>query len=267
MKTEILRCSNLRKENRIEFDVKEASDETQWKILLALGMTVPAGISIKLDLDEAAAIFDAARTANSKFTGMSDSEILSYCDGLSEASLTGMVSLIHGRYFENIVAQSTGGILHEAKNHPDTDMLLSGGEVSIKSNDDTADSIIDFTVLSPQDLGLDDKELYERTHEVIDGDIINVGEALFDGVAGLGVVATFTAIGSSVEEWEKLSDYDKTKSRAAWIGAKTTSKAGVGTAKSAWSLAKLTGSGLHSFMKYGRDQMEKRNKNDFHVRW
>jgi len=274
---ETLRRTKLREEkNRIKFGVREASDDMKWKVILALSIAVPSGISIKLDLDEAAAIFDAARTANNKFIGMSDSEIVSYCDGLNEASLTGMVSLVHGRYFENIVAESTGGILHEAKNHPDTDILLNGKEVSIKSNDDTADGIIDFTVLSPQDLGLDDKALYERTYEVMDGDIVNVGESLIDGGLGLGTVATLTAIGSSVEEWEKLSDYDKTKVRAVWIGAKTTGKASIGTVKSAWSLIKLTGNGLFSVMKYTNEHMDsyndkvhriKRVKNDYNIKW
>jgi hypothetical protein len=155
----------------------------------------------------------------------------------------GMVNLVHGRYFENMVADATGGMLFEAKNHPDTDMVLEGTEYSIKSNDATADSITEFDTYSPQDLGLDDAELRERTMEVMDGDIIDVTDVLLSGAVGFGTMATLQAVGEGAQEWKALEEWEKTKTKAAVIGTKVTAKAAVGTAKSTWGLLKLLGKG------------------------
>ncbi len=203
-----------------------------------------AGASMSVDIQEADAIFEAARTANSTFENMSDSQIIDYCSALDSSQLTGMVSLVHGRHFENIVSEATGGILFEAKNHADTDMILNGAEYSIKSNDATADSIAEFDTYSPQDLGLDDEELMNRTTDVLDGDIIDATDAIISGAVGFGTMATLQAVGEGADEWESLEEWEKTKGKAAWVGTKTVGKAGVGTAKSTWGLLKLAGRGI-----------------------
>ena len=179
---------------------------------------VSAGASIAIDIKEADAIFESARTANSQFSNMSDSQIVDYCNTLEPEQLSGMVSLVHGRHFENLVAESTGGILFEAKNHPDTDMMLNGTEYSIKSHDATADSITEFDTYSPQDLGIDDADLRERTMEVMDGDIIDATDALLSGAVGFGTIATLQAVGEGAQEWKDLAEWEKTKTKAAVIG-------------------------------------------------
>ena len=203
-----------------------------------------ASASMIIDTQEADAIFEAARTANGNFTNMSDSQIVDYCSNLDTDQLTGMVSLVHGRHFENLVSDATGGVLFDAKNHPDTDMTLDGTEYSIKSNDSTADGITEFDTYSPQDLGMDDKELIDRTSEVLDGDIIDASDAIISGAIGFGTMATLQAVGEGAEEWENLNDWEKTKTKAAWVGTKTVGKAGVGTAKSTLALGKLGWKGI-----------------------
>ncbi len=139
------------------------------------------------------AIFDAARTANGTFADMSNDQIIDYCSDLSNEQIQGMVSLVHGRYFEDIVAAETGGTLFEAKNHADTDMTLDGEEISIKSNDATADSIEDVETISPQDLDMDDQELYDATAAALDGSDFMV-DALFDGFVTMGATMVVRAM-------------------------------------------------------------------------
>lgn len=219
-------------------------DKNRMNVLYLLSGVVPAGVSISMDIGEAEKILDAAREANSAFEHMSDAQIIHYCQGLGDAELDGMVSLVHGRYFENVVVEETGGVLFDAQNHEDTDMVLGGAEISIKSNDATADSITEFETLSPQDFGMDDAELRERTTEVMDGDIIDATDALISGTIGAGTLAMIQAAGKTIEEWEELSEYEKTNVRAAWYGTKATARAAIGTAKSTWGLTKLIGKGL-----------------------
>jgi len=213
-------------------------------VMTVLSGIASAGSSISIDNAQANAIFDAAREANSHFAYMTNDRIVSYCQGLDEAELNGMVSLVNGRYFENIVAEATGGTLFESKNHPDTDMTLDGTEISIKSNDATADSITEFDTISPQDLGMDDAELMERSAEVLDGDIIDATDALMSGTIGFGTMAMLEAAGKTLEEWEQLNEYQKTNMRAAWYGTKATGRAAISTGKSGLALAKLIGKGL-----------------------
>ena len=210
---------------------------------------ITAGTSMTIDIKESDAIFESARTANGMFANMSDSQIVDYCNTLEPEQLMGMVNLVHGRHFENMVSDATGGILFEAKNHPDTDMILNGTEYSIKSHDATADSITEFDTYSPQDFGLDDADLRDKTIEVLDGDIIDVTDAILSGAFGLGAIATLQALGEGANEWEDLANYEKTKIKAAVIGTKTVGKATVGTAKSAWGLLKLVGKGSKEIYK------------------
>lgn len=208
-----------------------------------LGGSGAAAISMGMDEAEAEAIFDAARTANGHFSGMSDQEIIDYCSTLDVNQLEGMVSLVHGRVFENIVADETGGTLFEAQNHPNSDMTLDGEEISIKSNDTTAESISDVETLSPKDFGLDDQELYDKTAEVMDGDIIEAADAIMSGTVGIGIIAILQAVGVTMEEWEELSEKEKTSILAAWYGTKATGRAVASSAKNILTLIKLTGKG------------------------
>ncbi len=210
---------------------------------------VSAGASMAMDIKDADAVFESARTANSMFAHMSDSQIVDYCNTLEPEQLMGMVNLVHGRHFENIVADATGGELFEAKNHPDTDMVLDGTEYSIKSHDATADSITEFETFSPQDLGLDDADLRDETAEILEGDIIDISDALFNGALGFGTMATLQALGEGAEEWGDLAEYEKTKIKAALIGTKTVGNAAVGTAKSALNVLKLLGKGSKEIYK------------------
>ncbi len=237
-KTERLKAEALKERVNILFDNKHVA------VAGVLGATAGAGTSIAMDVVEANAIFNAAREANSNLGFMSNDAIISHLSGLSDAEMMGHVNLVHGRYFENLVAESTGGTLFEAKNHPETDMILEDVEYSIKANDATADAITSFETYSPQDLGLDGKELHERTAEVMDGDIVDIMDAVASGTIGAGTIATATAIYTSAEEWEKLSDYQKTKVKAACVVAKGTGRAGRDTAKGLWGATKLLGKGL-----------------------
>ncbi len=159
------------------------------------------------------AIFDAAREANGRFVDMSNDEIREYCSDLDPEQMQGMVSLVHGRYFEEIVAEEIGGTLHEAKNHPDTDMTsTTGEEISIKSDDATADAIDHVETISPQDLGMDDQALYDTTANTLEGGS-NGSEALIDGViastVSLGTISTIKAASRGVKRWNNLEEEDK----------------------------------------------------------
>ncbi len=241
---------------------KRREEHKRANILAILSGVISTGVSISSDLEESNTIFDAAREANNRFEFMSNDEIISYCQGLTDTQLNGMVSLVHGRYFENIVAEETGGTLFESHTHANTDIMINGTEISIKSNDTTADGIIEFETLSPKDLGMDDAELIERTAEVMDGDIIDATDALISGTVGFGTMAMLQAVGKSIEEWEALSEYDKTNMRAAWLGTKATGRVAVGTAKSTWSLLKLAGKGMGKAYEVWEDSKAARNAKD-----
>ncbi|MEY8240631.1 MAG: hypothetical protein RPT25_09825 [Cycloclasticus sp.] len=83
-------------------------------------------------------VYDALREVNSNFANMSDTEIWFEALAMSDASLQGLQNLTKGRYFENLVAENTGGELFETFNHPGTDMMLGGVEVQLKATDSVA---------------------------------------------------------------------------------------------------------------------------------
>lgn len=82
-----------------------------------------------------AGVYDALREVNGSFSGLSDIEIWFETLAMSGSGLQGLVSLTKGRYFENLVAEDTGGVLFENFNHPDTDMMLDGVAYQLKATD------------------------------------------------------------------------------------------------------------------------------------
>lgn len=141
-------------------------------------------------------VYDAFRRVNQAYLDESDTEI--WWDmvmlGLSDpAAMTGMTSLVKGAYFEQLVAQETGGTLHSDFNHPETDITIDGIEYQLKATDsaDYVESVNrDIPVIATQevagqtdaiDSGISNQDLSETTDRALGGDIFDVEDSLDTG--------------------------------------------------------------------------------------
>ncbi len=97
------------------------------------GLSIP--VSITDDLYTANQVYDSLRAVNGNFENMSNSEIWWETLWMSPESHAGLVSLTKGAYFEQLVANDTGGELFEHFNNPGTDITIDGIEMQIKATD------------------------------------------------------------------------------------------------------------------------------------
>lgn len=153
------------------------------------------------------AVYDALRSVNGNFEGMSDSDIWFETLWMSHDSLVGLTSLVKGAYFEQLVAMDTQGDLFEHFNHPDTDIIIDGVAFQLKATDsvsyinsvDADIPVIATSEVAEQtdaiDSGFTNFELSADVDTAIDGMGVDVGDAMADGIlAGLGGLGFFATI-------------------------------------------------------------------------
>jgi hypothetical protein len=180
--------------------------------------TFSVSISLWSDFNQAGDIYDSLRSVNGNFADMSDSEIWWESLWMSSESLTGLASLAKGAYFEQLVANDTGGELFEHFNHKDTDIIIDGVAVQLKATDsvsyiESVDSGIPVITTSEVagktgmiDSGYSNEELTDSVDLALGGTVVDVADttidALLAGVGGLGVFASISGINHAQAKYD-----------------------------------------------------------------
>lgn len=183
-----------------------------------LGIVFSAGSSFAESIN----VYDALRRANSNFAELSNEDIwfeTMLLSIINPDSYQGMVNLAKGAYFEQLVANDTGGTLHENFNTKDSDMLLDGSLVQLKATDEEAvvsQIAPEITVIATSevasktsaiDSGYSNHEITQTTENALGGDIIDTSGSLTDGAlifsGGIGVLASLRGICAAGEYLEK----------------------------------------------------------------
>lgn len=183
-----------------------------------LGIVFHAGSSFAESMN----VYEALRRANSNFAELSNSDIwfeTMLLSVINPDSYQGMVNLAKGAYFEQLVANDTGGLLHENFNTQGTDMLLDGSLVQLKATD--SESLIDSvapgtTVIATSevaantsaiDSGYSNEEVTNTTENALGGDVFDTSGSLMDGAVlfsgGIGVFASLKGLCAAGEYLEK----------------------------------------------------------------
>ena len=141
---------------------------------------------------------------------------------LPDESLAGLASLAKGAYFEQLVANGTGGALHEHFNHPSTDITIDGVAYQIKATADagyvdsvpagipviTSSEIADLT--SSIDGGYTDEEMSRTVELALGGTVVDVGDTSIDAalslLGGLGLMSTIRGINHAADSHSKGRD-------------------------------------------------------------
>ncbi len=181
------------------------------------GLSIP--VSIADDLYSANHVYDSLRAVNSNFESMSNTEIWWETLWMSPESYLGLVSLTKGAYFEQLVANDTGGELFEHFNNPGTDITIDGIEMQIKATDSVSyiasvDDEIPVIATSEVaektdsiDGGYTNTELTATVGEALDGGVIDAKDTAVDavliGVGSLGVFASIKGINHAAEQYNK----------------------------------------------------------------
>jgi hypothetical protein len=204
-------------------------------------LSVP--ISVTNDLLTAHQVYEALRSVNSNFAGMTDAEIWWETLWMSGIRLTGLVSLTKGSYLEHLVAGNTGGELHEHFNHADTDMVLDGIEYQIKATDSVSyinsvdpeipviatSEIADIT--NSIDSGYSNEELTKSVELALGGTVIDAGDTVVDailtGAGSLGLFSTCRGINHASEQFEKGVEAEVAILEGVAVAVKGTAKGAV----------------------------------------
>jgi len=183
------------------------------------------GISWSLgnDLHEAHGVYDALRKVNSNFSELTDREIWWETLWMSPESLAGLANLAKGAYFEQLVADDTGGELFEHFNHKDTDIVIDGVEVQLKATDsvsyvNSVDSNITVMATSEVadktdaiDSGISNSDLTNTTDLALGGSVVDAGDATIDGlltgVGCVGLMASVKGLNHGLKEYKEHSDF------------------------------------------------------------
>lgn len=183
-----------------------------------LGIVFNAGSSF----DESMNVYEALRRANSNFAELSNEDIwfeTMLLSIINPDSYQGMVNLAKGAYFEQLVANDTGGTLHANFNTEDSDMLLDGSLVQLKATDEQAvvnEISPEITVIATSevasktsaiDSGYSNDEITQTTENALGGDVIDTSGSLMDGAlifsGGIGVLASLKGICAAGEYLDK----------------------------------------------------------------
>jgi hypothetical protein len=201
-------------------DTPYSPDDLLQKAFLTSAFVATA--SIVDDFSRTGDIYDSLRKVNQNFQGMGDTEIWWETLWMSDDSLEGLSSLTKGAYFEDLVADDTGGQLFEHFNHPDTDILIDGVEVQLKATDsisyiESVDSAIPVIATSEVaettdaiDSGFSNAELSDSVDLALGGTVIDVADTVTDsilaGLGGLGLFATIRGINHTVKKYHGGGD-------------------------------------------------------------
>ncbi|EML5471224.1 hypothetical protein RSM50_003880 [Pseudomonas aeruginosa] len=208
-------------------------------------LSVP--ISLWDDFTTAGNIYDAMRSVNGNYAGMSDAEIWLETLFMSSESLVGLTSLAKGAYLEKLVASDTGGALFEHFNNPGTDIVIDGVAYQIKATSSTTyiNSVAaDIPVIATSevaerthaiDSGFSNIELEHSVDLALGGSVVDsedtVLDALLSGVGGLGLFATIQGINHAAEYYENGGDGVEALFAGAGVAIEGSARALVGTAE------------------------------------
>jgi hypothetical protein len=150
---------------------------------------------------------------------MSDSEIWWETLTMSSESLAGLTNLTKGAYFEQLVAENTGGQLFDHFNNPDTDIIIDGVEFQIKATDNisyikTVDDNIPIIATSEiaEKLGIinggySNEEITNSVELAFGGTVLDLNDTAIDavltGVSGLGILATIKGINHAQKKFDE----------------------------------------------------------------
>lgn len=184
---------------------------------------------------------------------MSDSEIWWESLWMSEESLSGLTNLTKGAYFEDLVAEDTGGKLFDNFNNPDTDIAIDGILFQIKATDSayyisTVDEdipVIATTEVAEKmgviDGGYSNKELTNSVELALGGTIIDADDSAFDalltGVGSLGLFATMKGINHAQQKFDHGMDGAEAIFEGAGVAIEGTAKGLVDASEMVYKLA------------------------------
>jgi hypothetical protein len=214
-------------------------------------LSVP--LSVSHDILNAGNVYDSLRSVNSNFSGMSDADIWWETLWMPADSLTGLASLTKGAYFEQLVANDTGGQLHEHFNHPDTDIVIDGVAYQIKatSSEFYVNSVPeDIPVISTSEValatssidgGISNEELNNQIELALGGTVVDGGDTASDailmGVGGLGFFATLNGLNHAAEKYNNGGDGVEALFQGAGIAIEGTAKAMVDAGEMVYNVA------------------------------
>ena len=197
-----------------------SANELLQKAFLCSAFAVPA--SLWGDFNRADDIYDSLRKVNQNFQGMSDSEIWWETLWMPSVSLNGLESLTKGAYFEQLVADDTGGKLFEHFNHKDTDIIIDGMEMQLKATDsisyiENVDKDILVVATSEVagktnaiDSGYSNEELTDSVDLALGGTVVDIADTTVDtilaGLGGLGLFATIRGINHAAKKYNNGGD-------------------------------------------------------------
>ena len=197
-------------------------------------------------------VYDALRNVNGNFANLSDGEIWYEPLWMSDESLTGLASLTKGAYFEQLVANDTGGELFEHFNNPGTDITISGIEYQIKATDSVTyvesvnESIPVIATSEVAELtntidgGYSNEELSESVALALGGTGVNIFDGVADGVlaglGGLGTFATLRGIYLANELYNNGTDAEEAIFSGVGVAVKGTAKAVVDVSEMAYNV-------------------------------
>lgn len=214
---------------------------------LFAGVATSAGSSVH-DVLQAGRVFDSLREVNGNFAGMSDFEIWQEALAMPSESLIGLASLTKGAYFEKLIERDFGGERFENFNHADTDIVIDGVAIQIKATDSVSyiNSVEDhIPVIATSEVaqktdaidgGYSDEDLSEVIDLALGGTVIDVGDAVLDGVtSGIGGVGIVAILAGSHSAWKSYQSSGDAVG-ALGVGLQTTA---VRTARSAVNLVEM----------------------------
>ncbi len=197
-------------------DINNTSVAAAW----FAGLSIP--VSIADDLYSANQVYDSLRAVNGNFENMSNTDIWFETLWMSPESHAGLVSLTKGAYFEQLIADDTGGELFEHFNNLGTDITIDGIEMQIKATDsvsyiasvDDEIPVIATSEVAAQtgaiDGGYTNEELNNTVEQALGGGVIDAKDtavdAILSGVGTLGIFATISGINHASERYNKGVD-------------------------------------------------------------
>ena len=219
--------------------------------LILAALSVP--VSAWQDISQAGEVYDALRSVNGNFEGMSDSEIWLQTLAMEPESLAGLASLTKGALFEAYVAESTGGTLHEHFNTPDTDIVIDGMEFQLKATDSVAyiaSVAPEIPVIATSEVaaetgavdgGVMNADLDSAMDLALGGSVVDFPDAALDavigGFGGLGIFATLKGINHAIDRHREGIDKAEAIEEGIGVAVAGTLKATVDIAEMSYKVA------------------------------
>lgn len=219
--------------------------------LLLSALSVP--VSAWNDLARTGEVYDALRSVNGAYAGMSDFEIWFQCLTMRPERLAGLMSLTKGALFEEHVAGRTGGVLHAQFNTPDTDIVIDGVAYQIKATDSAsyiATVEADIPVIATSEVaettraidgGMSNAELDSATALALGGPVVDNPDTAMDaaltGLGGIGILATMRGINHAIDLHRKGMDKDEAIEEGVIVAVEGSLKATVDLAEFGYKAA------------------------------